>query len=172
MPLPNFLVIGAAKSGTSSLHDYLGQHPDVLASSTKEPNYLAFAGGVPRYRGPDDDPTWGRVVAPRARLEGAKFRYAITQPRRYEALFDRARGERAVGQSSVATMFFPGAIERIERWLPGARLVVQLRQPAERAFSNFVQLRTTGSSPSRISRRRSRPTRSAVGATGRPPGAT
>src|SRR5205085_1072 len=37
---PNFLIAGAGKAGTTSLHDYLGQHPDIFMSSFKEPNYF------------------------------------------------------------------------------------------------------------------------------------
>src|SRR5437588_7141599 len=39
-PKPNFLIAGAAKAGTTSLHDYLGQHPDIYMSTFKEPNYF------------------------------------------------------------------------------------------------------------------------------------
>ena len=42
--MPDFLIIGAAKSGTTSLYHYLGQHPDVFVSPVKEPNFFAFAG--------------------------------------------------------------------------------------------------------------------------------
>ena len=40
MVTPNFLIAGAGKAGTTSLHDYLGQHPDIFMSSFKEPNYF------------------------------------------------------------------------------------------------------------------------------------
>jgi hypothetical protein len=43
MTLPNFLIIGAAKSGTTSLYHYLGQHPDIFMSPIKEPNYYTDA---------------------------------------------------------------------------------------------------------------------------------
>ena len=42
MTMPNFLLIGAAKAGTTSLYEYLKQHPQVFMSSLKEPNYLAY----------------------------------------------------------------------------------------------------------------------------------
>ena len=50
--LPTFIVIGAAKSGTTSLHDYLGQHPDVFMSVEKEPRFFAFDGRPPHFRTP------------------------------------------------------------------------------------------------------------------------
>ena len=53
MTLPNFFVIGAGKSGTTSLWRYLEQHPEVYMSPIKEPNFFAFEGGVPNFRGPE-----------------------------------------------------------------------------------------------------------------------
>ena len=44
MTLPNFLVIGAGRSGTTSLHYYLGQHPDIYLPVVKEPNFFSFMG--------------------------------------------------------------------------------------------------------------------------------
>ena len=40
MALPNLLIVGAAKSGTTSLHNYLNQHPDIFMCSPKEPHFL------------------------------------------------------------------------------------------------------------------------------------
>ena len=55
MRLPNFLVIGAAKSGTTSLHEYLNEHPDVFMSPIKEPGFFAFEGHDLDFKGPGDD---------------------------------------------------------------------------------------------------------------------
>ena len=55
MTLPNFLIIGAAKAGTSALYAYLAQHPEVYLSPTKEPNFFAFEGLSLRFRCPGDD---------------------------------------------------------------------------------------------------------------------
>ena len=52
--MPDFLIIGAAKSGTTSLYRYLGQHPDVFVSPVKEPNFFAFAGEEVNFQGPKD----------------------------------------------------------------------------------------------------------------------
>jgi hypothetical protein len=45
--MPNFLVIGSAKFVTTSLHEYLDQHPDIYTSSVREPNLFAFKAGIP-----------------------------------------------------------------------------------------------------------------------------
>ena len=53
MTLPNFFVIGAGKSGTTSLYYYLKQHPEVYMSPIKGPKFFAFEGREPDFRGPE-----------------------------------------------------------------------------------------------------------------------
>ncbi len=146
MPLPSFLVIGAAKSASTSLHQYLKQHPHIYMAGRKEPNYFAFEGGVPDFRGPDDaDP---HAFAGREhRLRVAKYAESITTEETYRALFDGARGETALGEASVSYLFFPEAATRIRETLPAAKLVALLRNPVDRAFSKFRQFRRDGLEP-------------------------
>ncbi len=132
MTLPNFLLIGAGKAGTTSLYHYLGQHPEVYMSPVKEPKFFAVEGGVPDYRGPGDREVWERSAATRAvaDLEG------------YRALFGGVRDEKAVGEASPVYLCNPEAPGRIRRCMPGARLIAVLRDPAERAYSAYLhQLR-------------------------------
>jgi hypothetical protein len=136
--LPNFLVIGAAKSATTALHEYLAQHPEIFMSPVKEPNFFAFEGQRPRFRGPSK-----RELAhgwwTRDRLRNARYELSITTLKRYRKLFTRVRTERAIGESSVAYMYFPSTVDRIQRRLPGVRLIALLRHPADRAYSKFRQ---------------------------------
>ena len=53
--MPNFLIVGAAKSGTTALHEYLQQHPQVYMTPSKETNFFAFEGEVVDFNGPGDD---------------------------------------------------------------------------------------------------------------------
>ena len=63
MRLPNFLLVGAAKSGTTSLFRYLEQHPDVFVSPVKEPNFLAFPdNGKLNLKGPLDEAGMYRYI--------------------------------------------------------------------------------------------------------------
>lgn len=117
--LPNFLVIGAARSGTTTLHYHLGQHPEVFVSPVKETNFFLWdeAGEMPGW------------VDDRVRQEAPQTLEA------YAALFAQA-GERhrAVGESSPSYLFGPVAA-RIKARLPEARLIAILRQPVEQALS-------------------------------------
>jgi len=113
MPLPNFLIIGAAKAGTTSLYHYLRQHPDVFMSSVKEPRYY-----------------WQEGLA-EGRLE-------IFGREDYERLFSDVTSQRAVGEASPQYLNSPTAPERIAADLPGVRLIVSLRNPADRAYSSYL----------------------------------
>lgn len=130
--LPTFLVIGAAKSGTTALWAILRQHPDVFMPELKEPHHYAFPPGrpAPAFAGP-----------------GATITEAVTDPDAYRALFAPAGAARAVGEASALYLYLPDAVDRIAAALPGVRLVAVLRQPADRAFSSFQHLKRQGREP-------------------------
>jgi len=128
--LPNFLIIGAQKSGTTALYWYIRQHPDVFMPERKEPNHFSFA-RPPAFSGP-----------------GAANR-AVTDRAEYEALFEPGAGRKALGEASTSYLYTPGTAERIERELPGARLMAILRHPADRAFSAYLQMKRDGREPAR-----------------------
>lgn len=123
MTMPNFLVIGAAKAGTTALYDYLRQHPQIYMSPVKEPFFFAFEGQHPAFSGPD---------------EGANR--AITSLKAYEALFRPRAGETALGEASALYLPVPDAPDGIRRHVPDAKLIAILRNPADRAYSSFLQL--------------------------------
>lgn len=111
MPVdPNFLVIGAARAGTTTLHHCLADHPDVLVPKEKqpEPHFFykdrEFAKGVEAYR---------------------------------ERCFAHWRGEKAVGEVSASTLFSEKAARRVADMYPAMRLVCSFREPVERAYSNY-----------------------------------
>lgn len=144
--LPTFLVIGAAKSGTTSFHEYLKQHPEIFMSGRKEPNYFAFQGRTPDFIGPDgEDPRRFRGLEKRLRV--AKYQESIVTAERYERLFARAGDATAIGESSVSYMFIPEAAGRIREALPEVSLIALLRNPVDRAYSKFTQFRRDGLEP-------------------------
>lgn len=132
MALPNFLIIGAAKSGTTSLHAYLGQHPQVYMSPLKETNFFAFDGEPPRFGGPDGD---------------VFTRDSVFRPEHYTRLFSGRTDEIAIGEASPRYMTVPGTATRIKGRLPEVKLVAILRNPADRAFSAFSMRKRDGWEP-------------------------
>jgi hypothetical protein len=113
MTLPNFLIVGAAKSGTTSLYRYLRQHPDVFMSAVKETNWFAYEGQ-------------------------RESRYVVRTPEEYERLFDGAAGQRAIGEASPQYLKSAVAAERIATTLPGVRIIAVLRDPVDRAYSGYL----------------------------------
>ena len=128
--MPNFLIIGAAKSGTTSLYHYLSQHPDVYMSPVKEPNFFALEGERPSFRAPGADERINR--------------WSVTDPDEYRNLYKGANGERALGEASPVYLYSERAVGRIKHHVPDARLIVILRNPAERAYSGFLHLLLNG----------------------------
>lgn len=136
MTVPNFLVAGAARSGTTALIEGLRLHPDVFVTQPKEPHYFAFHGMDVAFTGPGDD-RWVNDVA-------------VTDEFRYLALFDDAGETAARGDGSVTTLYFAErAAPEIARINPHMRIVVLLREPVDRAFSSFAYLRLRGVEPER-----------------------
>ncbi|MGY1722114.1 sulfotransferase family protein [Blastococcus sp. SYSU DS0533] len=130
---PQFLVIGAARSGTTALYQHLVEHPDLFLTTPKEPHYFALAGTRPAFTGPGDRQTINRL--------------AVTDPERYRALYRDARPGQLRGEASVSTLYYPEAVTRLRAEAPDARLVCMLRDPADRAFSAYGFMRTRGWEP-------------------------
>jgi len=127
--LPDFFLVGAAKSGTSSLWDYLSQHPDVVMSQPKEPNFFVFDGlQLPPDAGPADTDTLYRRL----------YKDTITDLSSYTALFANASISSVVGEASVRYLYYPETPERIKAIVPDARIIVMLRHPIDRLYSHYV----------------------------------
>lgn len=122
MTLPNFLIIGAAKAGTTALHRYLQEHPQIFMSQKKEPQFFALEGEKADFQGPGD---------------GINYKY-ITNLQSYCDLFQDVTDELAIGEASPWYLYIPKASERIKHYIPDAKLIVILRDPVERAYSNFL----------------------------------
>lgn len=143
--MPTFLVIGAAKSASTSLHDYLGQHPDIYMSPMKEPNFFAFDGATPLFRYPPE--CNGKGGAVRARLRNSTLRNRIGSLEQYRCLFAGAARQRALGESSVNYLYSKDAPRLIRLHVPEVRLIAILRNPVERAYSRFLHARRDGLEP-------------------------
>ena len=117
---PNLFVVGAMKSGTSSLHSYLAEHPSVFMCQPKEPCYFVEPSQL----------DWPAIE--RLGLGGHEERYL--------ALFRDAGDAVVVGESSTLYTKAPkisGVPERIARFSPGARIVYLMRDPVERTVSHY-----------------------------------
>jgi hypothetical protein len=121
VPWPTFVVIGANKAGTTSMHHYLGQHPDVYMSPVKEPHFFSL------------DPARKHDPVDRTQKPWADtLTYDVDA---YLQLFDAVTDEHAIGESSSNYLCSPVAPARIKDKIPEARLVAILRDPVDRAVS-------------------------------------
>lgn len=115
MRMPNFLIIGAEKAGTTALYQYLKQHPEVYMSSIKEPKFFA-----PEYND------------------------AVSDREAYSLLFQEASAEVAIGEASPQYLNSPNAPNLIKQYVPEVKLIAIIRQPVERAYSHYNMLVNLG----------------------------
>ena len=126
--LPDFLILGAARAATTSLHYYLEQHPAITMSSIKEPNFFAFDHGA-EPPAPLIDPS-SSIVTKSVRDRSA-----------YERLFAHAGVDDTVGEASPLYLYVREAPDQIEQMLATPRFVAVLRNPIDRAYSHWLHIR-------------------------------
>lgn len=132
MTLPNALIIGAPRCGTTSVHAHLAVHPDVFASPTKEPQFFSSEAQELRLEGPNDREALAHLVT---RLED------------YERLFAGATGQRVLTEASTTYIYFQGTARAIRRRIPDCKIVAILRDPVARAYSDYLRQRRNGEEP-------------------------
>ena len=132
MPLPDFLIAGVPKAGTTALHAALVRHPELFLPAVKEPKFFLSDGPPPAAGGPGDVQTYQEHVWRRAD---------------YEALFASAPPGTRLGEATPFYLHDPRAHERIAALIPAARLIVLLRDPVDRAHSNWTHLWNAGLEP-------------------------
>jgi Sulfotransferase family len=130
--MPNFLIIGAAKAGTTSIWRQLRQHPQIYMHPKKQVNFFALKDEDLNFRGP----------APRD-----STLHSITTIEAYRAQFSGVTDEVAVGEASNLYLYSPRAAERIRHYVPDVKLIAILRHPADRAYSRFLHLVREGREP-------------------------
>jgi hypothetical protein len=130
---PDFFLIGAPKAGTSALHAALAQHPDLYLSPVKEPKYyLCGDSPPPAYKGPGDahsNQEW------------------VWQREQYLDLFSEAPSGALTGESTPFYLYHRDARRRIAVDRPDAKLIAVLRDPVDRAYSNWMHLWMDGLEP-------------------------
>lgn len=117
MPLPNFIVIGAHKSGTTSLYFYLKEHPEVYMSPVKEPRFFAFDPNNPEHHTAKSLP--------------------IKSMEAYRDLFSGVKNEKAVGEVSPNYLHSDHAARAIRAHIPDVKLLVSLRNPVHKTVSLY-----------------------------------
>jgi hypothetical protein len=120
---PQFFVVGAPKAGTTAVFHWLRSHPEVFLPSVKEPSYFAYAGSSAVPKNGPYDPDY--------------FRKITVNRESYAELYEAA-GTRLTGDISPVYLLDEYAAGRIAMARPDARIIILLRDPVERAFSQFM----------------------------------
>lgn len=150
MALPDFLIAGVPKAGTTALHAALAAHPGLYLSGVKEPKFFLSDGPPPARGGPGDVQTYQEHVWRRAD---------------YEALFDAAPRHALKGEATPFYLHDLEAQQRIKKLIPDVKIILMLRDPVDRAHSNWQHLWTAGLEPEAdfVAAMRREPERAAAG---------
>ncbi|WP_417608084.1 sulfotransferase family protein [Owenweeksia hongkongensis] len=121
--LPDFLIIGAGKSGTTAILYFLGKHPDIFFPKRKEPNFFALKG----------------VDVNSYEFEESKEYHlrSIDNLPDYLELFRDAPEDKIAGENSNQYLYAEQAIPNIKEYVPNAKLIALIRHPAERLVSRY-----------------------------------
>lgn len=112
---PNFFILGAAKSGTTFLYNTLTNHPEIYFPWEKEPSFLSY-----------------------------HFDKHINGTSKYFELFDDVKDEKSIGEASPNYLPDPTSPRILKGLFPNAKFIITLRNPADRAYSLYINLRRYG----------------------------
>lgn len=139
---PNFFIVGAPKAGTTSLYHYLDQHPEIYMSPLKEPSHFSlevrpenFEPALQQHARNDEEAVLRYLSGP---LDQKRFSGIVRNYDDYLRLFAAATNQKAIGEASVCYLWSETAANAIASRLPDSRIVIILRDPADRAFSQYL----------------------------------
>jgi Sulfotransferase family len=143
MALPNFFIAGAPKAGTDLLYYQLDQHPQILMSALKEPNFFAEEIRLKNFHASLQPQVERGLAEMRAYLNAGaslkRFGGIISDLEDYRLLFASVNEQHAVGEGSVCYLWSRTAALRIADLIPQARVIIMLMDPTERAFHQYLK---------------------------------
>lgn len=119
MTLPTFIVAGTFKAATTSIYDYLKQHPQIFMPEIKEAKYFVFEPHNPEH------------------VRARRQKYPIRTLEEYQKLFSGANDEIAIGEASPVYISSLFALQQIYQTIPDVQLIFSLRNPIDRAYSGY-----------------------------------
>jgi len=121
---PDFIIVGAAKSGTTIVWEWLAEHTGIFMAPVKEPHYFCFADSRVPHVGGELDPFYRDSL--------------VTDRTHYQSLWQGAAQGQLCGEASPGYLYYPEAAKRIAAANPACKVVAILRNPGPRAFSQFM----------------------------------
>jgi hypothetical protein len=145
---PNFFIVGAPKAGTTSLYHYLDQHPDIYMSPMKEPCHFSLEARLENFEPSRRMQGVLQMEEVRKYLDGPmdvkRSGGIVCEWSDYLRLFAAATTQHAVGEASVCYLWSRTAAAAIAQRIPNARIIMVLRSPADRAFSQYLHAVSDG----------------------------
>src|ERR1700744_4238921 len=133
MKAPNFFIVGAPKAGTTSLYNYLGQHPQIYMSPIKEPNYFAgemrLDNFVEEARRRIADEMHDLQEYLRGDMRQNRFGGWVSAWEDYLKLFRNVTDEIAIGEATPCYLWSETAARNIAARIPDAKIIINLRNP-------------------------------------------
>lgn len=126
MKKPNFIIAGFPKCGTTSLHHYLSEHPQIFMPSQKELHFFTYEILSKLKNGPKD---------------GAVKKTQIQDSKKYLDFYRNVKNEIAVGDASPSYINYPNQFIKIKEYLEDPKFIIVLRDPINRAYSNYLHLK-------------------------------
>lgn len=127
---PNFFLVGAPKTGSTSLYYYLAEHPEIFLSTDKEPHFFCTD-----------------LHEECARHHNKVIKFSYSDLTEYLELFKTSEGKHAVGEASTSYIYSRDAARNIHNYNPDAKIIVLLRDPIELLHSWYHYLRFTSEEP-------------------------
>ena len=126
MKKPNFIIAGFPKCGTTSLHHYLSEHPQIFMPSQKELHFFTYEILSKLKNGPKD---------------GAVKKIQIQDSKKYLDFYRNVKNEIAVGDASPSYINYLNQFLKIKEYLEDPKFIIVLRDPINRAYSNYLHLK-------------------------------
>jgi len=121
--IPNLFIVGAPKCGTSSLHEYLRQHPEIFMTDRKEIHYF------------DKD-----LHSESDRFHGRRLNFFYRTRKEFMKAFETSKGEKILGESSPTYLVSKVAADLIHKFNPKSKIIIVLREPVDLIYSFHSQL--------------------------------
>ncbi len=137
--LPNFFVVGAAKSGTTSLYEYMKMHPQIYMAPIKETHHFSTDIDNSKFR-----PNYARSLNKDLRkfletdMQEGIFHAFVKERDQYDKLFKNVKDEKAIGEITNSYLYSQEAARNIFTRFPDAKIIMMLRNPIDRAFSHYL----------------------------------
>jgi len=140
MVLPNFFIVGGIKCGSTSLYQYLAQHPDIFMCPVKEPSFFSDYGGI-QTKYVFSKMKKGFSEQPLYQKPNKKFQNLSKDE--YLLLFDEVKDEKIIGEATPHYLMDMNSAEMIYELCPDAKILISLRDPIERIYSWYLSTTRT-----------------------------